>query len=134
MKTYRVTVNQIPYDVTVEETAEQPLPPIPVPIPISQPAPIPAAPAAPEPAPVQTPQSVPVNGYRLESPLPGTVIALKIGVGDTVEKNQIACVIEAMKMENEIALPVSGKVASISVNRGQTVNTGDLLMIIDVQS
>ena len=62
--------------------------------------------------------------------MPGTVLGVKVNVGDTVTAGQTMFVIEAMKMENEIVAPVDGKVASISVKTGDAVDTDQVMATI----
>ena len=59
--------------------------------------------------------------------MPGTVLGVKVNVGDTVTAGQTMIVIEAMKMENEIVAPVAGKVASINVKTGDSVDTDQVM-------
>ena len=68
---------------------------------------------------------------RLTAPIPGKVVAVKIGVGDEVEPGQSLIVLEAMKMENELAADQSGKVASVHVAPGDTVEGGELLVELE---
>ena len=79
----------------------------------------PAAPSSP--AVVRTVQS---GTSVIKSPLPGTVLAIKVSVGDSLKAGQIVAVIEAMKMENEIVAVKSGKVSHIHVVKGAQVSTG----------
>lgn len=119
MKNFRVTVNGNTYDVAVEELAEggTPTPVAPVSAPV---------PAAPQPkAPV-----APSSAKKINSPMPGTILDIKVKEGDTVSQNQLVIVLEAMKMENEIVTPFAGKVASINTSKGAVVNSGDLLLSI----
>lgn len=64
---------------------------------------------------------------KIKAPMPGKVVAIKVKENDTVKKNQILIILEAMKMENEITSPVNGKLAELKVKEGDTVNTGDTM-------
>ena len=120
MKNYRITVNGKTYEVTVEETgASAPAAPA---APVAQtaaPAPAPAAAAAP---------SVPAGAEKFTAPMPGTVLAVKVAVGQAVKKGETVVLLEAMKMENEIPAPRDGVIASIAVNKGASVQSRDLLL------
>jgi biotin carboxyl carrier protein len=65
------------------------------------------------------------------SVMPGKVVRLLVAAGDEVEAGQGLLVVEAMKMENEIAAPRAGRVRSVSVQNGQTVESGAELLVID---
>ena len=62
--------------------------------------------------------------------MPGKILGVKVNVGDAVTAGQTVVVMEAMKMENEILAPCAGKVATVAVATGATVNSGDLLVVI----
>jgi biotin carboxyl carrier protein len=62
--------------------------------------------------------------------MPGTVLDIKVNVGDSVSANQVVIILEAMKMENEIVTPNGGKVSSINVAKGDTVNSGDVMITV----
>jgi len=62
--------------------------------------------------------------------MPGNVVSIKVNVGDTVNEGDVVCVLEAMKMENEIMAPKSGKVVAVNTSQGASVNTGDALVSI----
>ena len=62
------------------------------------------------------------------APMPGTVLAVKVAVGQSVKKGETVVLLEAMKMENEIPAPRDGVIASIAVNKGASVQSGDLLL------
>ena len=97
-----------------------------------QPAPVQAAPA-PAAAPVQPApvQSAPVaGGTDINAPMPGLVLRFNVKVGDTVKKDQVLMVMEAMKMENEIFSPCDGTVQQILVNQGDQLQSGTKLMVI----
>jgi acetyl-CoA/propionyl-CoA carboxylase biotin carboxyl carrier protein len=61
----------------------------------------------------------------------GTIVKVLVAVGDTVEAGQPVCVLEAMKMENNIAADKSGTVSEVKVSPGQSVGTGDIVVVID---
>jgi acetyl-CoA/propionyl-CoA carboxylase biotin carboxyl carrier protein len=65
------------------------------------------------------------------SPMQGTVLAVEVVDGDDVEPGQVLCVVEAMKMENEITAHRAGRVASLSVEAGQSVKTGQVICIVE---
>lgn len=69
-------------------------------------------------------------GEKIEAPMPGNILDVPVKVGDVVKKGQVLLILEAMKMENEIVSPVDGKVVSVNVSKGQTVNAGDALIQI----
>ncbi len=110
MKSYTITVNGSAYDVTVEETGAG-----------SAPAAAPAAPkaAAPKAAPKAAAGGAPIN-----APMRGTIVDIKVKVGDKVTNGTVVAVLEAMKMENDIVSDRDGVVASICVNKGEAVETG----------
>jgi acetyl-CoA/propionyl-CoA carboxylase biotin carboxyl carrier protein len=66
------------------------------------------------------------------SPMQGTVLAVEVAEGDEVETGHVICVIEAMKMENEVHAPRSGRVSELSVAPGDPVKTGQVICIIGV--
>lgn len=122
MKRYSVTVNGVVYDVAVEEIdgAAAPVAAAPVAAPVAAPAPKAAAPKA---APV-------AGGKPVNAPMPGNILAVNVKVGDKVEKGAVLCILEAMKMENEIMAPEAGTVAAINVTKGATVQSGDVLVTL----
>ncbi len=64
------------------------------------------------------------------APMPGKIIRVLVKAGDSIEMKQGLVVVEAMKMQNEIRSPKSGVVERIMVTEGQTVNTGEVIVII----
>ena len=110
MKKYRVTVNGTAYEIELEElTGAAPAP-----------AAAPAAAAAPAPA----------GGEQVTSPMPGTILDVKVSQGASVKKGDVLMILEAMKMENEIMCPCDGKVASVNTAKGAAVESGTLLCVI----
>lgn len=70
------------------------------------------------------------DGEAVTAVMPGIVVAVNVKVGDIVAPNDSVCVLEAMKMENEIKTRTSGIVRQVAVKAGETVNPGDLLVDI----
>ncbi len=65
------------------------------------------------------------------SPMPGKIMSVKVKVGDTVAANQVVCVLEAMKMENEVQTEVAGKVKEVKVKAGEMVEGGQPLIVVE---
>ena len=114
MKRFNVTVNGKSYDVAVEEITDGS-------------APV-SAPAKPAPAPASAPEKG--EGESVSAPMSGTILDVKVSVGDSVTKGQVIMVLEAMKMENDIVSPCDGKVTSILAKKGDTVNPSDTLATV----
>ena len=138
-KQYRITVDGTTYQVEVEELgAGAAAAAAPAPAPASAPAPAPApAPAAAAPAPTPAPAAAPAPapaaggaGSPVTAPMPGKVLRVVVSVGAPVKNGDMVLVLEAMKMENEIFAPADGVVKEIRARDGDTVNTGDVMMII----
>ena len=89
-------------------------------------APVAAAAPAPAAAPAGAQGSV-----KVESPMPGKILAVKKSVGDTVKNGDVILILEAMKMENEIVAPQDGAVASINVSVGDSVESGATLATLN---
>jgi acetyl-CoA/propionyl-CoA carboxylase biotin carboxyl carrier protein len=68
---------------------------------------------------------------KVAVPMQGTIVKLLVEVGQTVEVGQPVCVLEAMKMENNIAADKAGTIAEIKVEPGQSVGAGDVVVIIE---
>jgi acetyl-CoA/propionyl-CoA carboxylase biotin carboxyl carrier protein len=64
------------------------------------------------------------------SPMQGTVLAVEVEEGDEVSEGQVICVVEAMKMENEITAHRRGQVTGLSVSPGEAVTTGQVICIV----
>ncbi|UCE97031.1 MAG: biotin/lipoyl-binding protein [Candidatus Bathyarchaeota archaeon] len=65
------------------------------------------------------------------APMAGKIISVKVKQGDTVKAGDVVCILEAMKMENEITAANSGKIKEVNVTEGEPVNDGDVLIIIE---
>ena len=113
MKRYNITVNGTAYDVTVEETDGSAAPAA---------APAPKKPAAPAGA---------QGGVKINAPMPGTIVDVKLAVGAKVTNGTVIAVLEAMKMENDVVASCDGTIASINVTKGQSVETGTLIATIN---
>ena len=113
MKRYTITVNGTPYDVTVDEAGAS--------------APV-AAPAAPA---VKPAVSGAEGSIKVEAPMPGTILDVKTSVGASVKSGDVLCILEAMKMENDIVAPADGTVASIAANKGDSVEAGQIIVTLN---
>lgn len=67
---------------------------------------------------------------KVRAPMPGLVLNVVKAAGETVERGETVVILEAMKMENDLATPHGGTVKEVLVSKGQTVNQGDVLVII----
>lgn len=70
------------------------------------------------------------QGGGLLAPMPGTVLAIEVGVGDAVNQGQLLLILEAMKMEHRITAPRDGTVGELSVTLGDQVENGQLLVTL----
>ncbi|MDR0764825.1 MAG: biotin/lipoyl-binding protein [Synergistaceae bacterium] len=133
-RSYRISVNGKSYDVVVEELGAAAPVSVPAPalIPAAAPAPVAPAPvAAPVPAPAAEAPKAPVTGgTTITAPMPGKIWKLHVREGDSINEGQLALVLEAMKMENEIFSPATGTVRQINCKEGDSVSTGDVLLVI----
>lgn len=128
MKKYNITVNGVTYAVEVEEVGGVSTPAAaPVPAPAAPVAPV--APAAPAPAPA-APAAPAAGGNTVTSPMPGTVLNIKVAAGQSVNAGDVLLILEAMKMENEINAPAAGTIDTVAVAAGQAVNAGDVLFTL----
>lgn len=112
-----------PVQVHQPVTVAQPMP-VPVPAPEVAPAPAPTAPRQ-----TGTPLTSPMVGTFYRAPSPGADPFVK--VGDTVKKGQVVCIIEAMKLLNEVEADMDGTVKEVCVENGQPVEFGQSLFIIE---
>ena len=117
--TVHVEVNGVPYTVELDRTPGQKQT-------VSAPVKKPKAPKT------EVAQPVAPSGgeYVVKAPLPGTIMSIPVKVGDEVASGATVCVLEAMKMENDIHTPRGGVVKQILVNVGDAVpQDGDLMIL-----
>jgi len=123
----RITVEGKSYDVDVEVLDDS--------TPYTSPASRPAAAKATEtsgaaaPPPSDVPQGDDEKAVR--SPIAGVVLKVNVAPGDEVSVNQVVMVMEAMKMETNIASPIAGKVRTVHVKGGESVKQGQLLVEVE---
>ena len=130
MRQFNITVNGVAYSVAVEEVGAASAP-VAAPVAASRScrsrsaapaaAPAPAAPAAPAPV---------AGGQKVNAPMPGTILEVRVTEGATVKKGDILLILEAMKMENEIMSPCDGTIKQVVAAKGASVNSGDPLIVI----
>ncbi|MBT9139799.1 MAG: Glutaconyl-CoA decarboxylase subunit gamma [Dehalococcoidia bacterium] len=131
MRAFRVTVNGLAYDVSVEELGVAPtVRTTPQSVEATKPANAPnsfnqkAAHVAPA-------KQTLVSGDAVYSPMPGVVLNIMVEIGQTVNCRDVLLILEAMKMENEVTASVAGTIKEIAVAKGASVNTGDLMVVIE---
>ena len=121
---YKVTLNGRTYEVEVEAGKAmlldeyEAIAPAPVAAPVAA-APVAAAPAA-----------VTGAGEAVSAPMPGTIVKVNVSAGQAVKAGDVLCVLEAMKMENDITAPKAGTVTQVVAAKGASVNSGDPLVVI----
>ncbi len=122
MKKFNVTVNGTVYEVEVNEVGGA--------APVAAPK---AAAPAPKAAPAAAPASaapVPAGAETVKCPMPGKILSVAVTAGQAVKKGDLLCILEAMKMQNEIYAPHDATVAEVRVAANQTVATGDALVVL----
>ena len=136
-KIARVNVNGIPFEIEMQKpinAAKHPALAATKRTATAAPAEAPAAPAAaPFAAAPAKPAAQPAAagaGNALKAPLPGTINAINVKVGDKVNVGDVVVVLEAMKMQNNIEAEYAGTVTSILVNQGDTVMEGAVMLTI----
>ena len=125
---YKITLNGRTYEVEVEagkamllSEYEAVAPAAPGPV---QAAAEPAAPAA------AAAPAVTGAGEAVNAPMPGTILKVNVAPGQTVKEGDVLCILEAMKMENEIMAPKNGTVTQVLISKGSSVDTGAPLVVI----
>ena len=123
MRKFKVNVNGVAYNVEVAEEGV---------VAVAAPAAAPVAAAAPAPV-AEAPKAAPVaaaGDTTMTAPMPGSVSKIVAKEGQTVKKGDVIIMLEAMKMQNEMASPVAGVVKSINVAVGESVKPGQIMAII----
>ena len=135
-KIARVNVNGIPFEIEMQKPINAAKHPALAATkrassaPAAPAAPVAAAPVAAAPA-KPAPAAAPAGADNaIKAPLPGTINAINVKVGDTVAVGDIVIVLEAMKMQNNIESEYAGTVTSITVNPGDSVMEGAVMMTI----
>ena len=131
MRKFNITVNGNTYEVDVEEIGGT----VAAAAPVQPAAPTVSAPKAAAPAPVKAAPApkaaAPAGAQTVKVPMPGTIVSIKVNVGDKVAPDTLVAVLEAMKMENEIFAGVEGTVASVNLAAGDSVNSGDVIISVN---
>ncbi len=128
---YKVTLNKRVYEVEVEAGQAMLLDEYEAVAPAPAAAPAAAAPvAAPAPAAAPAAPAVTGAGEPVTAPMPGTILKVNVTQGQAVKAGTVLCILEAMKMENEIMTSKDGTVTQILVSKGSAVDTGAPLVVI----
>lgn len=123
---YKVRLNKKTYEVEVEKGEAILLDEYEAVAPTAAPA-TPVAVNTAAPVAAQAPVGTAASASAVKSPLPGTVLDVKVSVGQTVKKGDVVMLIEAMKMENEINASKDGKITNVYVAKGAKVEQGSPL-------
>ena len=126
---YKVTLNGRTYEVEVEAGKAMCVAEYEAYAPAAPVVAAPVAAAAPAAAPAAAGVTV-TGGESVKAPMPGNILKVNVTKGQSVKKGEVLCVLEAMKMENEIMAPRAGTVAQVPVTKGSTVDTGATLVVL----
>ena len=127
---YKVTLNGRTYEIEVEAGKAMLLDEYEAIAPAPAAAPVAAAPAAAPAAAAPAAPAVTGAGDAVTAPMPGNILKVNVKTGDAVKAGTVLCVLEAMKMENEIMAPKDGTVTQVLVQKGSTVDTGAPLVVL----
>lgn len=110
MKVYKIKVNGKAYEVEVETVSENNEK-----IEVAKKAPVAQASG---------------EEKAVKAPMAGTILSVKVNVGDQVNVGDVLVVLEAMKLENEVKSQVAGTVTAINVSKGSAVKNGDVIIVV----
>jgi len=116
--------------VMAAPVAPAPPPTAAAPAPVAPPPPVQAAQPAAAPTPTPAPAPAGTGAVTVRAPMPGNIMDIKVTPGQAVKAGHVLLTMEAMKMENDIVAPVDGTVQSISVQKADTVDTDDVLVML----
>ncbi len=128
--TYKITLGGKTYEVQVEAGQAMLLNEYEAVAPVAAPAAAPVAAAEPAAPAAAAPVAVTGAGEAVKAPMPGNILRVNVSQGQTVKEGDLLCVLEAMKMENEITAPKAGTVTQVLAAKGATVDTGAPLFVI----
>ena len=126
---YKITLKGRTYEVEVEQGKAMLLSEYEAIVPTAAPAAAPVSETAPAAAPA-APAAVTGAGEAVNAPMPGTILKVNVQNGQAVKEGDVLCILEAMKMENEIMAPKSGTITQVVVSKGSKVDTGAPLVVI----
>ena len=127
---YKITLNGRTYEVEVEAGKAMLLDEYEAIAPAAPAAPVAAAPVAAAPAAAPAAPAVTGAGEPVTAPMPGTILKVNVTNGQAVKAGTVLCVLEAMKMENEIMAPKDGTVTQVIISKGASVDTGAPLVVL----
>ncbi len=110
MKVYKIKVNGKAYEVEVETVSENNEK-----IEVAKKAPVAQASG---------------EEKAVKAPMAGTILSVKVNVGDQINVGDVLVVLEAMKLENEVKSQVAGTVTAINVSKGSAVKNGDVIIVV----
>jgi len=121
MKKFQITFKGQVYEFDVEEISSS-TPVVAKTVSAQSPAPVIA------PTPTKGVSSTPAGAQIVPAPMPGKIMEIKVKLGDSIKRGDIICILEAMKMQNEIMATQDGTVSEVRVMIGQTVVAGDVII------